>query len=65
MNCGVDCRGGSDVALLWLWGRLVATLPIGPLAWHAPYATGVALKDKRQKKKKKKSYVKCSNLCTD
>ena len=37
--------------LLWLWYRLVATAPIGPLAWNPPYATGAALeKGKRPKK---------------
>ena len=40
-----------DLALLWLWCRPAATVPIGPLAWEPPYAMGVALK--RQKKKKK------------
>ena len=28
--------------LLWLWRRLVATAPIGPLAWEPPYAAGAA-----------------------
>ena len=46
MSCGVGCRRGSDPALLWLWRRLVATAPIGPLAWEPPYAVGVALKKK-------------------
>ena len=41
--------------LAWLWHRLVATAPIGPLAWELPYAAGVALK--RQKKKKKKKDI--------
>ena len=50
MSCGVGRRGGSDLALLWLWHRLAATVPIGPLAWEAQYAVGAALK--RQKKKK-------------
>ena len=45
-------QGVKDLALLWLWCRPAATGPIRPLAWKAPYATGVALK--RQKKKKKK-----------
>ena len=50
MSCGVGCRHGSDVALLWLWCRLAATALIRP-----PYATGVTLeKEKRLKKKKKK-----------
>ena len=51
MSCGVGRRRGSDPVLLWLWRRLVATAPIGPLAWEPPYATGVAQEmAKRQKK---------------
>ena len=35
--------------MLWLWHRLAATAPIGPLAWEPPYASGAALeKAKRQ-----------------
>ena len=44
MNCGVDCRHGSDLAWLWPWLRQEATAPTGPLAWEPPYAMGVALK---------------------
>ena len=40
----------QDPALLWLWHRLAASAPIGPLAWEPPYAN-VALK--RQKRKEK------------
>ena len=40
--------------LLWLWRRLAATAPIGPLAWEPPYVAGVALK--RQKTKKKEMF---------
>ena len=72
MSCGVGRRRGSDPALLWLWRRLVATAPIGPLAWESPYATGAAQdiattatttstttdkKIKDKKKKKKKKGV--------
>ena len=39
--------------LLWLWGRPVATVPIGPLAWEPPYAVGAALKDKKEPPQKK------------
>ena len=49
-HCGVGRRHGSELALLWLWCRLVATAPMRPLAWENPYAVGVALK--RQKTKK-------------
>ena len=45
MSCSVGTRHGS--ALLWLWGRLAAAAPIGPLAWEPSYATGAALKNKR------------------
>ena len=52
MGCGVGHRLSSDLALLWLWYRPVATALIRPLAWEAPYAMGAALKKtKRQKKK--------------
>ena len=57
MSCGIGCRRGSDPALLWLWRRLVATAPTGPLDWEPPYAEGAAQgkkKSKKQKKKKKK-----------
>ena len=52
MSYGGGHRLGSDPALLWLWGRLVAIALIRPLAWEPPYAKDVALK--RQKKKKRK-----------
>ena len=52
MNCGVGGRHSSDLVLPWLWRRLAALVPIGPLAWEPPYAVGAALK-KQQKKKKK------------
>jgi len=55
VSCGVGCRLGSDPELLWLWHRLAATAPIGPLAWEPPYAAGAAQEiAKRQKKKRKK-----------
>ena len=54
MSCGVSRRHGSDLALLSIWHRPVATALI-TLAWKPPYAAGAALeKAKRQKKKKKK-----------
>ena len=54
MSCDVDCRLGSDPALLWLWCRPVATVPIQPLAWEPPsYAAGMTLeKAKRQQQQK-------------
>ena len=58
MSCGVGCRCGSDLALLWLWHRLAAIALIRPLAWESPYAVGVARKRQKTKRKKKKSYLK-------
>ena len=43
----------SDLALLWLWHRLAAIVPIGRLAWELPYTTGVALRDRKTKRKVK------------
>ena len=40
----------KDPALLWLWHRLAAAAPTGPLAWEHPYAAGVALKSRKKKK---------------
>ena len=45
MSCSVGCSRGSDLVLLWP----AATVPIQPLAWELPYATGVALKRKTKK----------------
>ena len=42
MSCGVGHRRGSDPRLLWR--RLAAAAPTGPLAWEAPYASSVTLK---------------------
>ena len=53
MSCGVGRRCGLDPVLLWLWCRLAATAPIGPLAWEPPYAAEAAQEmAKRQKNKK-------------
>ena len=52
MSCGVGCRQASDLMLLWLWRRLVATAPIPPLAWEPPYAEGVALNSNNNNNKK-------------
>ena len=43
----------NDLALLWLWHRLVATAPIGPLAWEPPHAAGAALEKAKKRKEKK------------
>ena len=54
MSCGVGRRHGLYLALLWLWCRAAATALIRLLAWEPPYASGVALKGQKDKKKKKK-----------
>ena len=46
VSSGVGHRCGSDLALLWLWCRLAAAVPIQPLAWELPHATGVVVKSK-------------------
>ena len=51
MSCGVGRMRGLDLAVLWLWCRLEAVAPIRSLAWEPPYATGVALKKTKKKKK--------------
>ena len=43
---------GSSIAVAL--GRPAAIAPIGPLAWEPPYATGVALKRKGEKKKRER-----------
>ena len=56
MGCGVGRRYGSDPMLLWLWRRLAAMAPIGPLAWELPYAAGAALKRQKKQENPKKTY---------
>ena len=51
MRCGVGRRCGSDPVLLWLWCMPAAAALIRPLAWKLPYATGAALKKKKETKK--------------
>ena len=52
MSCGVGCRHGSDLVLLWLWRRPAAVVLTQLLAWEPPYAAGAALKTKTKKKEK-------------
>ena len=52
MNCGVGCRCGSHLALLWLWCRPPAEAPLRSLAWELPCAESAALKSKSKKKVK-------------
>ena len=37
VSYGAGPRPSQDPALLWLWLRLAAVAPIGPLAWEIPY----------------------------
>ena len=59
MSCGIGCRCGLDLTLLWLWRRPAATGLIGPLAWEPPYALGMALKRQKTNKKKKTTINNC------
>ena len=57
MSCGVGHRHGrhrSDLALLWLWCRSVATALIRSLAWEPPYATGSGPRKGKKTPPKKK-----------
>ena len=56
VSCGVGNRRGSDPELLWL--TVIAL--IQPLARELPYATGVALKTKKQNKTKKHHSLKAT-----
>ena len=48
MSCGVGCRRGSDLALLWLWHRSTTAALIGPLVLELPYAASAVLKKKKK-----------------
>ena len=50
--CELWCRSHMrlGLVLLWLWLRPAAAGQIQPLAWELLYATGVALKKKKEKK---------------
>ena len=54
MSCGIGCRCGLDLALLWLWHRPAAAALIGPVAWEPLYAVDVALKKDEKKSKPQK-----------
>ena len=49
MSWSVGFRCGSDPALLWLWNRHAATVPIESLAWEPPYAAGTHPPPKKRK----------------
>ena len=38
ISCGVNCRCGLDLALLWLWRRPAAAAPAQKLLYAAPVA---------------------------
>ena len=50
---GWNHRGGSGLAMLWLWCRLEAAALIGPLAWELPYVADAALKKQKKIKTKR------------
>ena len=54
MSCGVGHRLGSDPALLWLWCRPAAVVPIQPLAWELPHAAGAAPKSERERRERER-----------
>ena len=56
MSCDVSGRHDSDPTLLWLGHRPAAVALIRPLAWELPYATNLALKRKKEKKKQENMY---------
>ena len=60
MSYGVGRRHGSDLAMLWLWRRLVATAPIGPLAEEPPYAMGAALEKAKRHTHTHENNLECS-----
>ena len=62
MSCGVGHRRSSDLALLHLWCRPVATALIRPLAWELPYARVAALKRQKNLKKSKNKEQKSMKL---
>ena len=63
MSCGVSCRRAPDPTLLWLWCRLAAAAPIGPLVWELPCAAGAALKRLKKKKKSLTHHEDTSIVC--
>ena len=48
----------KDLVLLWLWCRLAAAAPFGPLAWELTYA-GLKSKKKKKKKTKLRNLLQC------
>lgn len=56
-SCENTILWGLDLTLLWLWRRLVATAPIQPLSRELLYASGMALKKLKKKKKSWKDHL--------
>ena len=70
-SCGIGHRCGWDPALLWLWCRPAAAVPIRPLAWELPIRHKCGPKKQKQNKTSKKSshrvwgrFLPASNLKT-
>ena len=64
MSCGVSHRWDSDLALLWLWCRLVAVSLIRPFNWELPHSVTAPPQKKRKKKKiYRHPDVHCSTIC--
>ena len=62
MSCGVDHRCGSDPALLWLWHRLAATAPIGPLAWELLWKQPKKWQKDQKKKTQRRENIKVMKI---
>ena len=57
MGCGVGHRYRLEPALLWLWCRLEAVVPIRPLARESLYAMSAALKSKNKTNEKRNKSI--------
>ena len=62
MSCGAGRRHSWNPALLQPWLRLVATAPIGPLAWEPPYDVSVALEIQKDNNNNNKGSYSCQKL---
>ena len=56
-------RHSGDPAWLWLWRRLAAAAPVGPLAWELPDAAGAALKLQHQQKNSTNPMIQQTHSC--
>ena len=55
MTAALHHRCSSDPALLWLWCRLAATSPMGPLAWETSICCRNGPKQTNKQKSKNKT----------